>query len=168
MGTRNLTIVKSQNKTKVAQYGQWDGYPTGQGHTIAQFIKTLDSHERLEEFRNKVNTLEEWTQKDMDEVLVACGGDPDSEWITGDVADKRKAMHPELSRDTGARVLYFISDGTTKKVILQEDFKNDTVFCEYYYTIDLDKQTVSVNGGKEYSFVEWTEDLMEQLENNED
>jgi len=29
MGTRNLTIVTSNGKTKVAQYGQWDGYPGG-------------------------------------------------------------------------------------------------------------------------------------------
>ena len=38
MGTRHLIIVKSEGKTKVAQYGQWDGYPTGQGKDIAIFL----------------------------------------------------------------------------------------------------------------------------------
>ena len=32
MGTRNLTkVIDSNGVTKVAQYGQWDGYPSGQG-----------------------------------------------------------------------------------------------------------------------------------------
>ena len=42
MGTRNLTMVISENKTKVAQYGQWDGYPEGQGKTILKFLKRCD------------------------------------------------------------------------------------------------------------------------------
>lgn len=31
MGTRNLTMLISDGETKVAQYGQWDGYP-GEQH----------------------------------------------------------------------------------------------------------------------------------------
>lgn len=33
MGTRNLTAVYLDGQYKVAQYGQWDGYPEGQGIT---------------------------------------------------------------------------------------------------------------------------------------
>ena len=45
MGTRNLTLVKDkEGKTKVAQYGQWDGYPEGQGSTILNFIKIGRAH----------------------------------------------------------------------------------------------------------------------------
>lgn len=32
MGTRNLTAVYLDGQYKVAQYGQWDGYPEGQGN----------------------------------------------------------------------------------------------------------------------------------------
>ena len=36
MGTRNLTAVYLDGQYKVAQYGQWDGYPEGQGIASAQ------------------------------------------------------------------------------------------------------------------------------------
>lgn len=34
MGTRNLTAVYLDGQYKVAQYGQWDGYPEGRGGLI--------------------------------------------------------------------------------------------------------------------------------------
>ena len=44
MGTRNLTIVRNKEGIiRVAQYGQWDGYPEGQGITALNFIKNKDN-----------------------------------------------------------------------------------------------------------------------------
>lgn len=34
MGTRHLIKVKYKGEIKVSQYGQWDGYPDGQGLDI--------------------------------------------------------------------------------------------------------------------------------------
>ena len=39
MGTRNLTGVYLDGQYKVAQYGQWDGYPEGQGITVLTFLR---------------------------------------------------------------------------------------------------------------------------------
>lgn len=39
MGTRNLTAVYLDGQYKVAQYGQWDGYPEGQGITVLTFLR---------------------------------------------------------------------------------------------------------------------------------
>ena len=39
MGTRNLTAVYIDGEYKVAQYGQWDGYPEGQGLTALHFLR---------------------------------------------------------------------------------------------------------------------------------
>lgn len=39
MGTRHIIKIIVDGKTKISQYGQWDGYPTGQGDDIAKYIK---------------------------------------------------------------------------------------------------------------------------------
>ena len=38
MGTRHITAVVSEGEFVVAQYGQWDGYPTGAGNDIVAII----------------------------------------------------------------------------------------------------------------------------------
>ena len=47
MGTRHLIEVKSGGELKVAQYGQWDGYPTGQGIGIANFLHGIMDVEKF-------------------------------------------------------------------------------------------------------------------------
>ena len=37
MGTRHLIAVMADGKYQVAQYGQWDGYPSGQGVSVLTF-----------------------------------------------------------------------------------------------------------------------------------
>ncbi|MHC5949058.1 hypothetical protein ACVXZ3_04645 [Providencia hangzhouensis] len=39
MGTRHLICVAKDGDYKVAQYGQWDGYPSGQGLTLLTFLR---------------------------------------------------------------------------------------------------------------------------------
>lgn len=51
MGTRYLTMVVKDNKTKVAQYGQFDGYLSGAGVAILKFLKTVD----MKKFRKKLD-----------------------------------------------------------------------------------------------------------------
>ena len=76
-------------------------------------------------------------------------------FISNDVSDRTNKEHPALCRDYGAGILQLVHDGDVTKVKLEEDFKNDGLFCEYYYEIDLDDKTVSMNGGKKVSFKDW-------------
>lgn len=39
MGTRSLTIVKDQGEVVLNMYRQMDGYPTGHGQELADFLK---------------------------------------------------------------------------------------------------------------------------------
>ena len=38
MGTRHMIAVVNNGKYRVAQYGQWDGYPSGQGVGVLGFL----------------------------------------------------------------------------------------------------------------------------------
>lgn len=187
MGTRNLTIVKVGGKTKIAQYGQWDGYPTGQGRTIAEFIHgKMD----LKKFKQRVAGLKKVTKKALKDAWVSCGADPNSDLVSMAVSDKFRDSYPQWSRETGADILELVQDGTVETEELTKDFKlitnrksgyqvthvqndlaflKDGLFCEYAYEINLDKKTVKVYvGGNSlfgtYSFDEFTPEFMEVLE----
>ena len=64
MGTRNLSLLKYNNKIIVAQYGQWDGYPSGQGKTILEFCRSTDNIEKLGEFAPNVKGVKEFAKWD--------------------------------------------------------------------------------------------------------
>jgi len=149
MGTRNLTMVISNGKTKVAQYGQWDGYPSGQGAAILNFFKKAD----LKVFKEKVDTLPKWiTQKEINK-LYKDAGHTGGDWINMKVSNKFKAANPQLNRDMGADVLEFIYNADNP-VLLKDDSKfiEDGLFCEWAYVIDLDKNTLSVKCGADKTY----------------
>ena len=55
MGTRHLIIVKNEGEVKVAQYGQWDGYPDGVGTDIVNFLHNIRDPDLMEVFKRRVN-----------------------------------------------------------------------------------------------------------------
>lgn len=163
MGTRNSTLVKLDGEIKVAQYGQWDGYPTWQGLTIQKFLQEVDLEKFKEKLRTSVKPVDEKeVEKYIKEELGAENG-----WLNMDQAAKFNKRFPALSRDHGADILNIIYNGESTEIRLDPDFKNDTLFCEYWYEIDLDREVVTMNG-KGYTFKEWTQDgFMEKLEEQE-
>ncbi len=157
MGTRNLTIVKVGGQVKVAQYCQWDGYPTGQGQTISDFLrKSL----KIRDFKKRVNSLAFCTDEYVDEVYNDCK------------KSKKdfKVEYPEFHRDTGADILELIQKGGIVYLSNSIDFLKDGLFCEYAYELDLDNKTVAVYTGgtkpyKVYTFKEFAKkNAMKQLE----
>lgn len=163
MGTRNLTIVKSKGKVKVAQYGQWDGYPTGQGNTIAEFLKQAD----LKKFQKLVDKLGTYTDKEIEQAYADEGAIKGDRFVSMDIAKRVEGKHPALCRDFGAGILDLIYRERVNRVVMSEDFEKDSLFCEYCYKIDLDNETVEINGDK-YSFKQWTrKGFMKKLEDKE-
>ena len=54
MGTRHLTAVFLDGKYRVAQYGQWDGYPERAGRNCLNFARTIVEKSARAKFADKV------------------------------------------------------------------------------------------------------------------
>jgi hypothetical protein len=79
MGTRHLTAVILKEKPKVAQYGQWDGYPGGQDLKILNFLKKCQFEKFKEQiskcrFLSEEELLNKWKEfgVNKDDKLVSC------------------------------------------------------------------------------------------------
>lgn len=158
MGTRSTIIVESKGKKKICQYAQWDGYPTFTGQKIANFLKTVD----LEEFIEKVDALEEYTEDERDAIVQ--GNEQhilgiDRSWVE---------EHPELDRGTGPDILNIVNEGKAKKVYLDDYYTQEDNMVEYVYIINLDNRTVKV-GKASFTFEEFTKDgLMRKIQEEEE
>lgn len=140
MGTRNMTFVMLGGKPRVAQYGQWDGYPSCSGVTVLEFLQNND----MADFAKKVVGLEYPSEEQIHQYWVEAGVDPDdkSGLVTMDVSEKFKAAHPSLQRDMGADILQHIADNEKTELYLDEDFfkENQGFFgVEWMYNVNLDK-----------------------------
>jgi hypothetical protein len=142
MGTRHLIAVQKDGEYKVAQYGQWDGYLSGQGDSILKFF----NENNLETFRNKVDNCFFGTQEQIDEAYAPYTNDG---WMTMEQSDAfSKSEFAHLSRNTGADILDIIVKSNEPLMLSDQiDFANDSLFCEYAYVIDLDKDILEVYQG---------------------
>lgn len=146
MGTRNLTMVISNGETKIAQYGQWDGYPSGQGVTALNFLL----NNNLENFREKLNRIkfiDEVKQAEIDEYVKSIGSD--NGWLDMKQAELYQEKYPHLTRDTAAEILQLVMDCEDSEIWLHDHttFAADSLFCEWGYVIDLDKGTFEIYKG---------------------
>jgi hypothetical protein len=143
MGTRHLIAVQKNNEYKVAQYGQWDGYLSGQGNSILNFFNQND----LEEFRTKVDNCFFGTQEQINEAYAPyTNGDG---WMTMEQSNAfKKSEFAHLSRDTGSDILDVILKSNGPLMLIDQiDFAKDSLFCEYAYVIDLDENILEVYQG---------------------
>jgi hypothetical protein len=140
MGTRNLTMIICDGKTKVAQYGQWDGYPEGQGKTVLKFLKKCD----LNKFRERLNKVSFLTQKEIDHLWNECWAMEISKRSNSKTNELFKRKYPELCRDTAAKVLDLIYEGKATKLWNRSAFAKDSLWCEWVYVIDLDKVKLEI------------------------
>lgn len=135
MGTRHLTCVVKDGDYKVAQYGQWDGYYSGQGICILNFLR--DKLDREKFLANLALTFQpdDGQIETMDATLKAAG-------------KSIRQLYPSMSRDTGGDILELIQESSEPLPLrLDVDFAADSLFCEYAYVVDFDKNTFEVFEG---------------------
>jgi hypothetical protein len=128
MGTRNLTVVKNlEGETKIAQYGQWDGYPSYSGIQALEFLRNKDWQALLQ---SKLDLVEFIGDEEVDELYKQFES---TDW-------ENKAFlnaYPGLHRDSGIGILAVVANATFPiKTVDNSEFRNDTLFCEGIYEID--------------------------------
>ena len=139
MGTRNLTCVIKDGEFKVAQYGQWDGYPSGNGIEILEWLSDPKANfDRLKEAAGKVTRM----RADFDaQTWIEIGEDSHIIPFT----DNR--TYPSFNRDMGMKVLEYLVSTENPIVYLEEEFAQDSLMCEWVYVIDLDAMNFDIYEG---------------------
>jgi hypothetical protein len=137
MGTRNLTkVINKDGVTVVAQYGQWDGYPSGQGLTA---LYHAHNAKMIEDNLYRVRFL---TDVECDEINASV--DPSVDFVK---------QYPTLSRDVCADILGYVAYATdTVGLVDSNEFENDELFCEGIYTLDFQKRKFISTFGKTVEF----------------
>lgn len=132
MGTRHLVAVQLDGEYRVAQYGQFDGYPTGAGETIRAFFqKDVDLNRLKERVRNCV-------QMNQDQI----------EMVNSKIENGGLDGMPHLSRHFSAEILQHIYDSTGEILLVNSlEFAADSLFCEWVYVVDLDKEVLEIFKG---------------------
>jgi hypothetical protein len=162
-----------KGKWYIAQYGQSDGYPDGQGVKIVKFLSVARNIDNLK--AGLEHHIYEPTQEELDAIWAECDA-----WDRNRSAQDLpyeynmfgiQQLYPSMARGTSAGILGIIAraglpkeeDGTEvspeggaeekpeKKTPLQLElgFANDGLFCEWAYVVDLDKEVFEVYGGCE-------------------
>ena len=188
MGTRHITRVIYKEEVIIDQYGQWDGYPTGQGMNVMQFVKEYCADKKLQEFKERL-------EKSC--LLMAVGGRycftgaPITDslnkveklrhknryssdwWKDPDVGCTKRELREYMaaSRDTGSDILYYLmerekdgmqfyTDEYTHKMTKELDWQIEGMFI-----VDLDNELVTIDwhgSTREYSF-----SRVQQMENKQ-
>lgn len=152
MGTRGLTAVIVDGEHKIAQYGQWDHYPSGHGLTVLAFCREVMADDaKLAAFLANLRRCRFETPADVAErdAWLASIGASDG-WLNTAQHEQWKKRYPLHTRDHGARILDMVAaaDGS-EPIVLQDSwgFCADSLFCEWAYVIDATTGTLEVYRG---------------------
>lgn len=155
MGTRNLTCVMIDGKYKIAQYGQWDGYPSGQGITILDFIFDKRNVKLLRDALVKVRFFD---LEGRDKEMLASYDKNSPEWFSDPdnrTEEQKRWFKTYISRDIGGDILEAVANSKDNEIIIKNSigFAGDSLFCEYCYVVDLDKNTFEIFEGFNHDVV---------------
>ena len=128
MGTRNLTIVKNNlGETKIAQYGQWDGYPSYSGIQALEFLRDEYNQTLL---NVKLDLVQFVGDEEVDTLYKQYES---TDWENKDFLN----AYPGLHRDTGIGILSVVANATAPiKSVDNTEFAKDDLFCEGVYEVD--------------------------------
>jgi hypothetical protein len=151
-------MVVSEGEYRIAQYGQWDHYPSGQGVDILKFCQEhMTNAEDMQRFRNNLKDIQWVDESNVERIRKAQEED-------------RYEAFPYLTRDHGSDILLYVfaypdqrpslckktfgspdwglAPGKAELILKNSlDFIKDSLFCEWAYVLDLDKMQLEVYKG---------------------
>ena len=149
MGTRNLTkVIDSEGITRVAQYGQWDGYPDYMGTRTLAFISEYNMLEKIESHLFKARFITDEEAEAYSKPYTS-----DEGWMNMEQGATFSSMYPSLTRDTGCDILKVLvySNGEVP-LVDNSDFENDDLMCEGVYTLNFQTREFISTFGKTVKF----------------
>jgi hypothetical protein len=137
MGTRGLTKVVYKNQTIVAQYGQWDHYPEGQGVALFNILKDPNN---VKNFIKKIPQIYYPSDSELEAIFKPFEDGSMAGMMTFESGDRFEEKFPSLTRNTGGEIFRVIADWDDSPIpiVRDEAFEKDELFCEGVYTINLD------------------------------
>lgn len=179
MGTRHLIMVIDKNNAlKVAQYGQWDGYPSGQGVDVLAFAKDKDKMNLLQErfdiikFYNEDESFKEYEEA-YNSRAPQWSNEPDKR-----TTEDKYWWETTQTRDLGADILKSLIELDINllpkehngNIYLDNDskFLKDSLYCEWAYCINFHTNKLMVFQGfnkdksKEHEFCKTTEEEIKE------
>ncbi len=140
MGTRHLTVIVKDNEIRLAQYGQWDGYYSGQGENFTNFVRNKLKN-NIGSFSEKVDLLENIDDEYYDNIVKHYNEiKKNKEFFI-----PFQVMFPQFSRDTGTDILNVINnlslydfDGKSFPIYIEKD----SDWVEFIYAINLDTEEI--------------------------
>lgn len=128
-------VIAPDGQTKIAQYGQWDGYPDGQGLTALRFLSEVANREKLKSQLDKCRFLE---MEGKDNAFVkAFDNTPDSQKTT----EQNEWFKNFIDRDLGAEIMERVANSNEAEILLKDssEFGKDGLFCEWCWVVDFKK-----------------------------
>lgn len=170
MGTRNITrVILPNGSIIVNQYSQWDGYPTGRGAEVMNFVRQYCTKTKLEELKKRLDNSILFTARNGNDNCSCTGAKFTAELEEldrlqyqrdfesyGKLLEEGKISKDQLrslmqvSRDFGPRILYwlaeqepegmaFYTDDYCYNITIKGDWQIEGVFV-----IDLSKNKVTI------------------------
>jgi len=122
MGTRSLTLAKSKDKYKIAQYGQFDGYPDGHGLIV---LSTIRDNFDFDVFRERLDKLVEYSTEEVAARWREFTKD-DNGFVSLDESKRFSNKYPYLAREFAGKIIQAVYDGSAPGVYVNLDFAADS------------------------------------------
>lgn len=157
MGTRHLIqVIDSEGELRVAQYGQFDGYPSGMG-VRTLFYATYHPKE-IERGLKRVR----WASEEELDVIYAKY--PQANYLGTEDNENLELLYPNLVRETSADVLMTIAYSVGEVLLVDNrEFAENELYCEGIYTINYQTRTFTST----YHGVTWEVQLDELPEHTQ-